>query len=48
MNAATRFILGYQVSDNRGVGPCILAMRMAYNQHKRKAHAVKLSILIWL
>ena len=48
MNAATRSILGYQVSDNRGVGPCILAMRMAYNQHKRKAHAVKLSILIWL
>ena len=29
MNAATRSILGYQVSDNRGVGPCILAMRMA-------------------
>lgn len=26
MNAATRSILGYQVSDNRGVGPCILAM----------------------
>ena len=30
MNAATRSILGYQVSDNRGVGPCILAMRMAF------------------
>ncbi len=29
MNAATRSI-GYQVSDNRGVGPCILAMRMAF------------------
>ena len=29
MNAATRSIIGYQVSDNRGVGPCILAMRMA-------------------
>ena len=30
MNAATRSILGYQVSDNRGVGPCIFAMRMAF------------------
>ena len=30
MNAATRSIIGYQVSDNRGVGPCILAMRMAF------------------
>lgn len=29
MNAATRSIIGYQISDNRGVGPCILAMRMA-------------------
>ena len=30
MNAATRSIIGYQVSDNRGVGPCIFAMRMAF------------------
>ena len=30
MNAATRSIIGYQVSDNRGVAPCILAMRMAF------------------
>lgn len=30
MNAATRSIIGYQISDNRGVGPCILAMRMAF------------------
>ena len=30
MNAASRSIIGYQVSDNRGVGPCILAMRMAF------------------
>lgn len=30
MNAATRSITGYQVSDNRGVGPCILAMHMAF------------------
>lgn len=30
MNVATRPIIGYQVSDNRGVGPCILAMRMAF------------------
>ena len=30
MDAATRSIIGYQASDNRGVGPCILAMRMAF------------------
>jgi len=29
MDVASRSIIGYQVSDNRGVGPCILAMRMA-------------------
>ncbi len=32
INAATRSIIGYQVSDNRGVGPCILAMRMAFRR----------------
>lgn len=30
MDAASRSILGYHVSDNRSVGPCILAMRMAF------------------
>jgi transposase-like protein len=30
MDAVSKSILGYQVSDNRGVGPCILAMRMAF------------------
>ena len=35
MNAATRAIIGYQVYDNRGVGPCIMAMRMAF-QHLRE------------
>ena len=30
MDALSRSILGYQVSDNRSVGPCILAMRMAF------------------
>ena len=35
MNAATRVIVGYQLSDNRGVGPCIMAMRMAF-QHLKK------------
>ena len=30
MDVAKRSIIGYQVSDNRGVGPCILAMRMAF------------------
>lgn len=34
MDALTRSILGYQVSDNRGVGPCILAMRMAFRNFK--------------
>ena len=34
MDAASRSIIGYQVSDNRGVGPCILAMRMAFNHLK--------------
>lgn len=35
MNAACRSIIGYQVSDNRGVGPCILAMRMAFQGLKK-------------
>ncbi|WP_350445993.1 integrase core domain-containing protein [Anaeromonas gelatinilytica] len=35
MDAAKRSIIGYQVSDNRGVGPCILAMRMAF-RHLRE------------
>ena len=30
MDAAKRSIIGYQASDNRGVGPCIMAMRMAF------------------
>ena len=30
MDAASRSILGYRVSDNRSVGPCILAMRQAF------------------
>ena len=34
MNAATRVIVGYQASDNRGVGPCIMAMRMAFQNLK--------------
>ena len=36
MDAVSRSILGYQVSDNRGVGPCILAMRMAFKDFKDK------------
>ncbi len=31
INAATRAVIGYQISDNRGVGPCIMAMRMAFS-----------------
>ncbi len=34
MDAASRSVLGYQASDNRGVGPCILAMRMALKHFK--------------
>ena len=34
MDAAKRSIIGYQVSGNRGVGPCILAMRMAFKHLK--------------
>ena len=34
MDAAKRSIIGYQVSDNRGVGPCILSMRMAFKHLK--------------
>ena len=34
MDAAKRSIIGYQISDNRGVGPCILAMRMAFRHLK--------------
>lgn len=35
MDAASRSIIGYRVSDNRSVGPCILAMRMAF-RHLRE------------
>lgn len=35
VNAATRSIIGCQVSDNRGVGSCILAMRMAFRGLKK-------------
>ena len=34
MDAASRAIIGYQISDNRGVGPCIMAMRMAFQHLK--------------
>lgn len=34
MDALSRSIIGYQVSDNRGVGPCILARRMAFRHLK--------------
>ena len=36
MDAASRSILGYRVSDNRSVGPCIMAMRMAFEKLKYK------------
>ena len=34
MDAAKRAVIGYQISDNRGVGSCILAMRMAFRHLK--------------
>ena len=34
MDAASRSILGYRVSDERTVGPCILTMRMAFRHFK--------------
>jgi transposase-like protein len=34
MDAVSRSIIGYRVSDNRGVGPCIMAMRMAFHHIK--------------
>lgn len=34
MDVASRAIIGYQLSDNRGVGPCIMAMRMAFQRVK--------------
>lgn len=34
MDAASCSIIGYQVSDNRGVVPCILAMRQAFQHMK--------------
>ena len=34
MDVASRSIIGYKVSDNRGVGPCILAMRQAFQHFK--------------
>ncbi len=34
MDAMSRVIIGYQISDNRGVGPCIMAMRMAFQHLK--------------
>lgn len=41
MDAVSKSILGYQVSDNRSVGPCILAMRMAFNGVKKLSDAFK-------
>ncbi|MBM7615620.1 DDE-type integrase/transposase/recombinase [Alkaliphilus hydrothermalis] len=35
MDVISRSILGYQVSDTRATGPCILAMRMAFEKFKK-------------
>ena len=35
MDACKKSILGYQVSDTRATGPCILAMRMAFDKFKK-------------
>ncbi len=34
MDKVSRSILGYQVSTSRGIGPCILTMRMAFDKFK--------------
>ena len=34
MDACKKSIIGYQVSDTRAIGPCILAMRMAFDKFK--------------
>lgn len=34
MDACKKSIIGYQVSDTRSTGPCILAMRMAFDKFK--------------
>ena len=34
MDAIKKSILGYHVSDSRDIGPCILAMRMAFDKFK--------------
>lgn len=34
IDAVSRAVIGYRVSDNRGVGPCIMAMRMAFQHMK--------------
>jgi transposase-like protein len=34
MDAVSRSVIGYRVSDNRAVGSCILAMRMAFGKLK--------------
>ena len=41
MDAAKRSIIGYQISDNRGVGPCILSMRMALKHFKELPKSFK-------
>jgi transposase-like protein len=41
INAASRAVIGYQVSDNRGVGPCIMAMRMAFQHLKELPKAFR-------
>ena len=44
MDAASRSIIGYQVSDNRSVGSCILAVRMAFQHLKELPKNFKFSI----
>jgi len=35
MDALKKSILGYQISNTRDVGPCILAMRMAFSKFRK-------------
>lgn len=44
-DAITKSIIGYKVSDNRSVGHCILAMRMAFRSIKSIPKAFSLLLM---
>lgn len=46
MDVAKRAVIGYQISDNRGVGPCILSMRMALNTSKKSLKTLNSLLMV--